>query len=193
MPLLITSPVWGLSLTLRQADLTLEMTEILGQYGELHGLISGMLFGMFMGKKGQRELTTTNIAAPNKNNDFVKGLLESGNFTHKEIKYQSDFPPAVFLQEYDDLIPGSAARLLSMTEAQIEHRNYLQKTGLDQAVARDKRGQVFGLILGLSIVAWAIYCVSIGKPEAATTPVGIMVASLAGCFAIDRFVQQKHK
>lgn len=49
-------------------------------------------------------------------------------------------PPPEIVAGYEQILPGSADRLFSMAESQAEHRQTLEKVGLNAAIHREKQG-----------------------------------------------------
>lgn len=76
--------------------------------------------------------------------------------THAQA-YQGPVPPPDFLEGYERIVPGSAARLLRMAEDEATHRRALESKAQDSDIRerRDARieariGQFCGLAIGLA-------------------------------------------
>ena len=75
-------------------------------------------------------------------------------------------PPPGMLRGYEDVLPGSADRILSMAEiAQKRRASY------------ENRGMIFAFVLSLLLIALSAYIVSLGF---AWQSVGVVVGSIAG-------------
>ena len=61
--------------------------------------------------------------------------------------YEGPIPPPEMLEKYNQIVPGSADRILKMAEEQASHRQYLEK----QVIKSDIRNSVFGIISALII------------------------------------------
>lgn len=77
------------------------------------------------------------------------------------------------LERYERIAPGAAERIIAMAERQAEHRHQQEKRLLDaqvddRAVERtiEKRGQTFGLLIGLGAFAGTVIIV-LCQPNAA--------------------------
>lgn len=84
-------------------------------------------------------------------------------------RFQGPLPPAEVLKEYEDIVPGSASRIISDFCLEGEHRR-----------ARERRGQTYALIALALILATSLSCAFFA---AQWTGVTIAFAGLAGLFA----------
>ncbi len=75
-------------------------------------------------------------------------------------------PPPGMLRGYEDVLPGSADRILSMAE-------FAQK----RRASYENRGMIFAFVLSLLLIALSAYIVSLGF---AWQSVGVVVGSIAG-------------
>jgi uncharacterized membrane protein len=72
-------------------------------------------------------------------------------------------PPPEVLREYEETLPGSAERIISMAERQARHRQELEKVAV-KAGARDSLlGLIFGLIIGLAAILGGVFIAYSGK------------------------------
>ena len=81
-------------------------------------------------------------------------------------QYSGPIPPPDMMRAYEEILPGSAERILNMAEReQARQINY------------DNRGLLFGFIAALCLIALSAYIVSLGF---AWQSVGVVIGSLAG-------------
>lgn len=100
------------------------------------------------------------------------------------VSFQGPLPPPEMLKQYDDLVPGTAERLIEIHQKEKQHALELQETILEaerEENAADrvefKRGQFFSLIIVLCILALAAFMTAMGAPtQAATVVTGTVVA-----------------
>jgi len=91
----------------------------------------------------------------------------------QQFHYSGPIPPPDLLERFDRVLPGLAARIVAMAEAEGDHRRKIEKEMndacyLDATRERTERriGQVFGLLIGtVAIVAGAIVSIK-GQPWA---------------------------
>ena len=62
-------------------------------------------------------------------------------------------PPPRLLEQYNKILPGLAERIVSLTEEQSKHRQHREKTVVESQVKESYRGQLFGLLIGISGLA----------------------------------------
>lgn len=100
---------------------------------------------------------------------------------HKE--YKGPLPPPEQLQEFDNVVPGAANRIMTLMEEQARHRMHLEKTVIEGDNRRANWGvvigaavAVLGLVLSFIMVmsGFGIYGTIIGVLDLATL-VGVFV------------------
>lgn len=73
---------------------------------------------------------------------------------------RSPLLPPRLLKEYDEAVPGLAAKLVEWTEAESNHRRSMEKHTFEVTRSFQVRGQWFGLavsVFGLSLAALMVY------------------------------------
>lgn len=98
------------------------------------------------------------------------------------------------------MLPGSAERFLTLLEEQTRHEIYLDREQValaHEATQQEhdlrKRGQTFGLSIGLVALAIGGTLVFLGNPVAGTIFGGTGVGSLVGAFLYDRHQTKKDR
>jgi|GEM_PF-2557480 len=86
-------------------------------------------------------------------------------------------------QEWEELCPGAANRLLTMAENQEAHRIWWERGVLTHSAALQYAGVACAFVACLSLIAGAVYCSAIGQPWVgaaclATSAVGMVQAFL---------------
>ena len=61
--------------------------------------------------------------------------------------YSGPLPPAEEIEAYERVCPGSADRIITMTEKSLEHRISNEKLIVSEETKQSSRGQIFGFIL----------------------------------------------
>ena len=67
-------------------------------------------------------------------------------------RFSGPLPPPSLLQEYENILPGMAERLVATFEKEANHRHTVELTGLNAAINQVKRGQKYGLIIRMSCI-----------------------------------------
>lgn len=78
-------------------------------------------------------------------------------------RFSGPMPHPDLYEKYEEVLPGSADRLLTLTEKQAEHRTNWEIKALDASIKHADRGQFFGLIVALAAIGGAIYLGSQGQ------------------------------
>ncbi len=98
-------------------------------------------------------------------------------------------PSPSTLKEYDEIIPGAAERILSMAEQEAAHLRNIEREALIKASEQVKRGQVFGLIIGILAFLTSIIALVLGSEKTAIALGGTTVVGLVAVFVTGRFSQ----
>jgi uncharacterized membrane protein len=79
-------------------------------------------------------------------------------------EWQGPLPPPAALEKFDQIVPGSADRILRMAESEQQHRQAYERDGLAAAVREARRGQYLGAVICLAAVVAAGIAVYVGSP-----------------------------
>ncbi|HZY10138.1 MAG TPA: DUF2335 domain-containing protein [Bacteroidota bacterium] len=63
--------------------------------------------------------------------------------------HSGPLPSPQMLKKYDEILPGLAERIVGMAERQSAHRIEIEKKAIDHKLGESKRGQDYGLIIGV--------------------------------------------
>ncbi len=117
-------------------------------------------------------------ATPEEKRERVKAALTT---IIRAESFSGPLPPPKALKEYEEILPGSADRILSMAEKQSAHRMTLENKAIGGQVDQSRRGQLFGFIVFLFCIAVAILFAAVFdmKSFAAYFLTGTMVVLVA--------------
>lgn len=96
-----------------------------------------------------------------KKNEIVKTFLrveQRIELTH----HSGPLPPPEVLEKYNSAITNGADRIMVMAEKQQEHRFELERSTIKEQLSQSRRGQRFGLIIGLAAIAGSVSCILLG-------------------------------
>lgn len=135
-----------------------------------------------MNKKTKKDLP------PEKNNS-----TDQNKYVPKAISAQfiGPIPPPSLLSQYNQIIPNAAERILAMAEKDAEHQIYMEKTAMHLKAKEIKRGQNFGLAIGLSAFLTCIITAYFGSNIAASVIGGTTVVGLVAVFVTGRIKEPK--
>ena len=137
-------------------------------------------------------------------------LLEEITHTiERRMEYSGPIPPPEVFRGYEDVLPGSADRILAMTEKQVEHRISAENKQLDHSIAVEKKlvqneivlsylGLISGFIVAIFGLSGAIYLGEKGKTissgiMSATTLVGLVSVFVSGKSIINKQAQNDNR
>jgi len=97
-------------------------------------------------------------------------------------RYEGPLPPPGILAGYDEIVPGSAAKIIERFLEQGTHRMQLEKVVVHGGNKRANWGIVAGFVIAMTTIVGAIYAMSLGYDVAGTAVVIASLASLVGTF-----------
>ena len=83
--------------------------------------------------------------------------------THLEAHFSGPIPPPNTLEKYEEVLPGSANRILKMAESQAQHRQNLEASVISSDIWMEKAGLGVASLLGSLILIGSIWLINIGK------------------------------
>jgi uncharacterized membrane protein len=107
--------------------------------------------------------------------------------------YSGPLPPAEQMRAYEEVLPGSADRLLTMAEEQQKHRHHLEKTTVEGASKRAQQGLWLGFVISLVVLGLGTAVILLGYPAAGAAIMSVDVVALAGVFVYGRREQRKER
>ena len=115
-----------------------------------------------------------------KENDSSDNRNNRGQIIRAE--FSGPLPPPVILEQYNNIVPGAAERILKMAEDQSAHRRDLESRVIKSDIFNSKLGLIFGFLIGIvAIVAGAF--IAFKGQETAGGVISISgIAALAGVF-----------
>ena len=107
--------------------------------------------------------------------------------------YSGPVPPPHILREYDQIVPGAAARILAQAEAQTQHRIKLEDKVTSSDICRSYWGLGIGAIVSLVPVFGGCILVAYGHDWAGAAIAGTSLASLAAVFVYGTTVRRNER
>ncbi|CAK8742109.1 hypothetical protein SODG_005429 [Sodalis praecaptivus] len=74
-----------------------------------------------------------------RNPNLIRSLVRTETFT-------GPFPPPDILEKYNQVLPGAAERIFSLTEREQQHRHFIQSKAIDGALKRIAVGNGWALV-----------------------------------------------
>ncbi len=90
-------------------------------------------------------------------------VLQRVSIEQSLTAWEGPLPPPSVLKEFADISPDFPERIMKSFEAQMSHRQDLERLTIRSDVERSSRGQWFGLIIMLAGLAVAAYVVREGE------------------------------
>jgi uncharacterized membrane protein len=76
--------------------------------------------------------------------------------------YAGPLPHPTMLEKFEQILPGSADRILKQAEAQTQHRILMESKVVSADIIKSYMGISFGFMLGLSGIGGGIYLATLG-------------------------------
>lgn len=128
-----------------------------------------------------------------------------GNSNHNSLlirqlraEHSGPLPPPALLKQYDDIISNGAERIMQMAESEQQHRHDMERQLVNQEIndaadgrGIERRGQIFAVIVCLSLIYVAREIALAGNPGYATLLAGGTLASIITAFISGKFKGEK--
>ncbi len=136
-------------------------------------------------EKSSLEKASSREQQPKETNQIYKELIERLSqlqgedpeklekiFLKKELrqvssKFSGPIPPPELLEGYENIVPGSADRIIRMTERQIDHRTNIESLIVKGDNRRADKGLTFAFMLGILCIVVAAALAYLGQPNVA--------------------------
>lgn len=103
-------------------------------------------------------------------------------FSAQMAFHSGPIPPPEILQNYDQVLPGAAERILAMAENQSAHRQRLEEKYIACEARNSLLGIIFALLLGITGLSASGVCIYVGQGWPGATLGGATLVSLVGTF-----------
>ena len=107
------------------------------------------------------------------------------------LSYSGPLPPPEALQRYDQILPGSANRIIKMAESQHEHRQKPEKTVVESNAFSQKVGLILGFVVAMTAIVGGIWLAGEGKSGSGVTAIIAALAALVGVFVYGKIEQRR--
>ena len=97
------------------------------------------------------------------------GQTEIRSIVHQELSvarsnfFAGPLPPPDHLREYENILPGSADRIIRMAEEQAQHRRRLEESVTNSNTKLETRGQILGFVIAMTALIGGGYIMASGQ------------------------------
>jgi len=88
-------------------------------------------------------------------------------------RFSGPLPPPAMLRQYEELLPGSASRIISMAERQSAHRQGIENKVISSNILNERLGMVLGFVICVLAILAGAYALMKGRS-------GFGIASIVG-------------
>jgi len=106
------------------------------------------------------------------------------------VSYQGPLPPAAELGRYNEVVPGSASRIIEWAEDERRHRHRIEARESRREAFRVYAGMVFGFLVTLLGLGGAIYLSLLGQAEVAKVLGGLTLAAIVAVFVTGKIMNR---
>jgi uncharacterized membrane protein len=107
--------------------------------------------------------------------------------------YSGPVPPPAVLKQYNDLVPGSAARILDQAEKQTAHRIELEKLVTTSDIWRANWGLAAGFTVAMTAIVGGIALAFFGHEVSGGAIAGVAGAGLVSAFIYGTTVRKNER
>ncbi len=126
------------------------------------------------------------------NNPPAKGNSQSTPVA-TSITISGPLPSPQILQQYEQLIPGGAERILKMAEKQSDHRISMESQVIRWNIVKSKGGMMCAVVISLYALYVAKEIAIHGNPYAAATIAALDIGGLIGIALHNSEIQKKER
>jgi len=94
------------------------------------------------------------------------------------VLYSGPLPVSQEFAQYEQVLPGTADRILSITEKEVDHRHKNE----EKSVILNGRGQIFAFIIAVFSIGAVYLSIFLKQPAVSIVPAIIALTSLAAVF-----------
>jgi uncharacterized membrane protein len=105
-------------------------------------------------------------------------------------RFTGPLPPPEILRKYDELLPGSAERIIAMAERQGAHRQRLESEVVTSNCRNERLGMIFGFVICVTAISAGIYAVKMGKEGFG---IAAIISALAAPMAVFIYGKSRQK
>ena len=100
----------------------------------------------------------------------------------RSTSWSGPLPAPADLQLFEEIVPGAADRILTLTEKQSEHRMDLERSVVSENLKQSKLGLIAGFVLSAMVIFGGIFLIYLGHDWAGGILISINLVGLAGVF-----------
>lgn len=114
--------------------------------------------------------------------ESIDGSPIDGVISYQSAMYRGPIPPPSILKQYDELLPGSAERLMNLFEKQANHRMAMEEIVIKGGSSRAYWGLACGFVISLLMLGLAGYLAAKGEAASAAIVASVDLAGLVYVF-----------
>ena len=137
-----------------------------------------------MSKQGKRFLPGSAPPQAKPSETLSQFVVAAQHFT-------GPIPPPEMLRRYEELLPGSADRIIAMAEKQSGHRQKLESDVIGANIINERLGMILGFIICILAISGGVYAVMHGKSVEGIAAIITPLAALVAVFVYGKSRQQK--
>lgn len=124
------------------------------------------------------------IATTNTNNRTIAKV---------EASFQGPLPPPQILDHYDQIVPGSAERIICLWEEQVRHRQRLEVDVITSDIRQSYFGATLGFIIAMSAIGSGTFLAYIGRPTEGIAAIITALIGLVGTYGWGSYQRRKER
>lgn len=129
------------------------------------------------------------LVPEDRKNDAARNVIM---LLKQEERFEGPIPHPEFFEKYENTLPGSAERILSMAERQQSHRIEMEKKVISEGLVKERRGQIFGFVLFILCLITSVVFIYFGLPKFGGILATISAIAVVGLFLGGKMVVRKN-
>jgi len=96
--------------------------------------------------------------------------------------FKGPLPPPQVLDQYNQIVPGAAERIVRLFEIQVDHRQRLESSIISSDVRDSRLGLILGALVSIAAITGGVFAIIYGHPTTGGIIAAIPVPTLAAVF-----------
>ena len=110
-----------------------------------------------------------------------------------EQSFSGPLPPPQILDHYNQIVPGSAEKIISLWETQVMHRQELEKKAIGSDIIQSYYGATLGFIIAMSSIGAGTFLAYIGRPSEGLAAIITALVGLVGVYGWGSYQRRKER
>lgn len=114
----------------------------------------------------------------------------------KQIQIQSfkvPLPAPEMLAQYDQIVPGSAEKIIQLWEEQVHHRMNLEQKAISADISQSRLGSILGFVIAMTAIVCGTILAYLGRPTEGIAAIITALGGIIGAYVWGSYQRRKER